>query len=47
MAQQRRKTQDYPELYTALVRLHILHHAAEGELFGLESLKNWAAMGTA
>jgi PadR family transcriptional regulator PadR len=35
MTQHRRKTQDYPELYTALVRLHILHHAAEGELFGL------------
>lgn len=35
MTQSRHKTQDYPELYTALVRLHILHHAAEGELFGL------------
>lgn len=29
------KRQDHPELYTALVRLHILHHAAEGEIFGL------------
>jgi len=35
MAQQGRKTHDHPELYTALIRLHILHHAAEGELFGL------------
>lgn len=35
MALRRRKRQDYPELYAALVRLHILHHAAEEEIFGL------------
>lgn len=35
MTQVRRKPQEYPELYTALVRLHILHHAVEGEIFGL------------
>lgn len=35
MKQLESKQQDHPELYTALVRLHILHHAAEGEIFGL------------
>jgi len=45
MAQQRRKTQDYPELYTALVRLHILHHAAEEEIFGLGIIEELARHG--
>jgi len=45
MAQQRRKTQEYPELYTALVRLHILHHAAEEEIFGLGIIEELARHG--
>lgn len=26
---------EHKELYSGLIRLHILHHAAEGEVFGL------------
>ena len=26
----------YRDLYSGLIRLHILHHAAEGPIFGLE-----------
>lgn len=26
---------EHKELYSGLIRLHILHHAAEGEIFGL------------
>lgn len=27
---------EYRDLYTGLIRLHILHHAVEGPIFGLE-----------
>jgi hypothetical protein len=26
----------HQDLYSGLIRLHILHHACEGEIFGLE-----------
>lgn len=45
MTQSRRKQQQYPELYTALVRLHILHHAAEEEIFGLGIIEELARHG--
>lgn len=45
MTQPRRKTPEHPELYTALVRLHILHHAAEEEIFGLGIIEELARHG--
>jgi len=33
--------QDDRDLYSGLIRLHILHHAAEEPIFGSAWLKNW------
>ena len=29
----------YQELYSGLIRLHVLHHACEGSIFGLEMIE--------
>jgi len=34
-----------PELYGGLIRLHILHHAAEGPLYGLSIIEELARHG--
>ena len=36
---------DYRDLYSGLVRLHILHHAVEGPIFGLEMAEELARHG--
>jgi len=33
------KSGNYPELYSGLVRLHILHHASQEEIFGLSIIQ--------
>jgi DNA-binding PadR family transcriptional regulator len=33
------------DLYSGLIRLHILHHACEGEVFGLEMIEELARHG--
>ncbi len=35
----------YRDLYSGLIRLHILHHAAEGPIFGLEMAEELARHG--
>ena len=35
MSERRIKSSRHPELYSGLVRLHILYHASCGEIFGL------------
>jgi DNA-binding PadR family transcriptional regulator len=36
---------EYHDLYAGLIRLHILHHAAEGPIFGLEMAEELACHG--
>jgi DNA-binding PadR family transcriptional regulator len=36
---------EYRDLYAGLIRLHILHHAAEGPIFGLEMAQELARHG--
>jgi PadR family transcriptional regulator, regulatory protein PadR len=36
---------EYRDLYSGLVRLHILHHAVEGPIFGLEMAEELARHG--
>ena len=36
---------DYRELYSGLIRLHVLHHAAEGPVFGLGMIEELARHG--
>jgi PadR family transcriptional regulator PadR len=36
---------EYRDLYAGLIRLHILHHAAEGPVFGLEMTEELARHG--
>lgn len=36
---------DYRDLYSGLIRLHILHHAVEGPIFGLEMAEELARHG--
>ncbi|MGB6944730.1 MAG: PadR family transcriptional regulator [Bryobacteraceae bacterium] len=36
---------EYRDLYTGLIRLHILHHAVEGPIFGLEMAEELARHG--
>lgn len=36
---------EYRDLYAGLIRLHILHHAAEGPIFGLEMAEELARHG--
>src|ERR1700722_4718456 len=36
---------EYRDLYTGLIRLHILHHAVEGPVFGLEMAEELARHG--
>ena len=36
---------EYRDLYSGLIRLHILHHAAEGPVFGLEMAEELARHG--
>src|SRR5208283_130169 len=36
---------EYRDLYSGLIRLHILHHAAEGPIFGLEMAEELARHG--
>lgn len=36
---------DYRDLYSGLIRLHILHHAVEGPIFGLEMAQELARHG--
>ena len=35
----------YRDLYSGLIRLHVLHHAAEGPIFGLEMTEELARHG--
>ena len=35
----------YRDLYSGLIRLHILHHAVEGPIFGLEMAEELARHG--
>lgn len=37
--------QEYRDLYSGLIRLHILHHAVEGPIFGLEMAEELARHG--
>ena len=41
----RNKTSQYRDLYSGLIRLHILHHAVEGPIFGLEMAEELARHG--
>jgi len=36
---------EYRDLYTGLIRLHILHHAVEGPIFGMEMAEELARHG--
>jgi DNA-binding PadR family transcriptional regulator len=36
---------EYHDLYSGLIRLHILHHAVEGPIFGLEMAEELARHG--
>jgi PadR family transcriptional regulator, regulatory protein PadR len=36
---------EYRDLYSGLIRLHILHHAVEGPIFGLEMAEELARHG--
>jgi DNA-binding PadR family transcriptional regulator len=36
---------EYRDLYSGLIRLHILHHAVEGPIFGLEMAQALARYG--
>jgi PadR family transcriptional regulator PadR len=36
---------DYRELYSGMIRLHVLHHACEGPVFGLEMIEELARHG--
>jgi DNA-binding PadR family transcriptional regulator len=35
----------HPELYSDLIRLHVLHHACQGPIFGLEMIEELARHG--
>ncbi|MBZ5653537.1 MAG: PadR family transcriptional regulator [Acidobacteriia bacterium] len=39
------KTDEYQELYAGLIRLHILHHACEEPIFGLEMIRELSRHG--
>jgi PadR family transcriptional regulator PadR len=39
------KTDEYQELYAGLIRLHILHHACEQPIFGLEMIQELSRHG--
>ena len=39
------KSGNHPELYSGLVRLHILHHAAQEEIFGLSIIEELSRHG--
>ena len=39
------KSFEYRDLYSGLIRLHILHHAVEGPIFGLEMAEELARHG--
>ncbi len=41
----RRDSPGHPELYSDLIRLHVLHHAAQGPIFGLEMIEELARHG--
>ena len=41
----RNKRFEYRDLYAGLIRLHILHHAVEGPIFGLEMAEELARHG--
>jgi PadR family transcriptional regulator PadR len=36
---------DHRELYSGMIRLHVLHHACEGPVFGLEMIEELARHG--
>jgi PadR family transcriptional regulator, regulatory protein PadR len=36
---------DYRELYSGMIRLHVLHHACEGDIFGLEMIEELSRHG--
>jgi DNA-binding PadR family transcriptional regulator len=36
---------DYRDLYSGLIRIHVLHHAVEGPVFGLEMAEELARHG--
>jgi PadR family transcriptional regulator PadR len=36
---------DHRELYSGMIRLHVLHHACEGPVFGLEMMEELARHG--
>ena len=38
-------TDEYQELYSGLIRLHILHQAAEEPIFGLEMIEELSRQG--
>jgi PadR family transcriptional regulator, regulatory protein PadR len=35
----------YQDLYSGLIRLHVLHHACEGEIYGLDMIEELARHG--
>ena len=39
------KTDEYQKLYAGLIRLHILHHACEEPIFGLEMIRELSRHG--
>lgn len=39
------KTDEYQELYAGFIRLHILHHACEEPIFGLERIRELSRHG--
>ena len=39
------RTDEYQALYSGLIRLHVLHHAAEGPIFGLEMIEELSRHG--
>jgi PadR family transcriptional regulator PadR len=39
------KTDEYQELYAGLIRMHILHHACEESIFGLEMIQELSRHG--
>ncbi len=41
----KRKAAEYQELYVGLVRLHVLHHAAQEAVFGLGMIKELSRHG--
>lgn len=38
-------TEEYQQLYSGLIRLHILHHACEKSIFGLEMIQELSRHG--